>query len=77
MMKLKPCPKCGSPVEVKWIAGTNVNSVLMFSHPFNGRPSWYIHCVECGNSMDMPVTKPSAREQQLVKNRLIKRWNNQ
>ena len=72
---LKPCPKCGSPVELKWIAGMSRSLVELFGHPFNGRASWYIWCTECGNRLDMPVTKPSGQEQDRVKKKIIREWN--
>lgn len=75
MDKLKSCPKCGSSVEIKWIAGLSRSLVEKIGHPFNGRASWYIWCPECGNAMDMPVKRPSAQEQDKVKKQLIKAWN--
>lgn len=74
--KLLPCPACGSEVELKWIAGWSRDLVEKFGHPFGGQASWYIYCPYCHAGVQAKVTKQSGQEQERMRKKLVRFWNN-
>ena len=71
--RLKPCPHCGHPVEMKWIAGISKN---LRQHVFADRlPAWYILC-DCGMNMACRIAKATFEAQQKGAEKLGRTWNN-
>jgi hypothetical protein len=73
---LKPCPRCGLPVKIKWIAGCSREIALAIRHPYGGKPTWYIKCAR-GMEMAETVRAGNKKEQDKIQNKLIKEWNRQ
>ena len=73
---LKPCPRCGLPVKITWIAGCSREIALAIRHPYGGKPTWYIKCT-CGMEMAETVKYGTKKEQDKIQNKLIKEWNRQ
>lgn len=73
---LKPCPRCGLPVKITWIAGCSREIGLAIRHPYGGKPTWYIKCA-CGMEMAETVRAGNKKEQDKIQNKLIKEWNRQ
>lgn len=72
--ELKPCPKCGEPAKIKWIAGCSREIALAIRHPYGGKATWYIKCA-CGYEMAEAVKCGTKKEQDKIRNKLIKEWN--
>ena len=72
---LKPCVKCGKPVEIKWIASMSPDLAKLVGHQFNGKATWFIYCKRCGTVLYEHVPYPKYEMQQKVKHKLIKKWN--
>lgn len=73
--ELRPCPRCGLPVQIKWIAGCSREIALAIRHPYGGKATWYIKCDNCGYEVSECVRYGTKKEQDKVKVRLIKVWN--
>ena len=74
-IKLKPC-KCGSEVEVKYIAGISPSLLKYIQNPFASTiPTYYIVCKNCGENMAIRITQCTVECRDKCKRKLIRDWN--
>lgn len=76
MEKLKCCPVCGDPVEIKYICGFGGGIDKIVKNPFAGSmPTYYIQCDNCGKNMAVRLRMSTAQHRDKCKRDLIRAWN--
>lgn len=75
-IKINPCPRCGTKVMLKWIAGCDKITARRIHHPYGGKRMWYIRCNCCGYEQTQLSTLTNARGMIREKTTLAEKWNN-
>lgn len=73
--RLNNC-KCGTPVEVRYLAGVGVSLRHLVNNRFvQARPVYYIECPTCGNALSCAIMSLDEKGKKAARTRLLNYWN--